>query len=131
MKFVQRPVHDRRQNDSRHSDQHQAAEQGVATREYFSGIRLQRCDRPHAGQNHRRVLKGIHPAQVFNEMITRHADAQSDRDQRLTQQKTIQDPPVKYLARQQRAGAMFEHGVRVRFRRDFSSFQTASRCPVA
>jgi len=60
-------------------------------------------------------------------MITRHADAQRDRNHCLTQQKTIYHPPVKRLARQQWTGAVLEHGVRVRFRREFSSFQTAFR----
>jgi hypothetical protein len=35
-------------------------------------------------------------------------------------------PPVKRPARQQWTGAVLKHGVRVRFRREFSSFQTAS-----
>jgi len=122
---MQRPVNDGRQNDSRHGDQQQAAEQGIATGEDFPGVRLQGRDRPHAGQNHRRIFKCIHPAHVFKEMITGHADAQRDRDQCLAQQKTIYHPPVKRLARQQRTGAVFKHGVRVRFRREFSSFQTA------
>ena len=41
MKFVQRPVHDGRQNDSGHGDQQQAAEQRIATGENFAGFRLQ------------------------------------------------------------------------------------------
>ena len=57
-------------------------------------------------------------------MITGHADAQRERNQRLAQQKTNRHPPVKCLARQQRTGTVLEHGVRVRFRRKFSSFQT-------
>jgi hypothetical protein len=60
-------------------------------------------------------------------MIAGHADTQRDRDQRLTEQETIHHPPVKCPARQQRTGAMLEHGVRVRFRREFSSFQTRRR----
>jgi hypothetical protein len=64
-------------------------------------------------------------------MVTSHPEAQRDRNHRLTQQKTIYHTPVKRLARQQWTGAVLEHGVRVRFRRDFSSFQTAFRRHVA
>src|ERR1017187_6744698 len=60
-------------------------------------------------------------------MIAGHADAQRDRDHCLAQQKTLHAPPVKRLARQQWTGAVLEHGVRVRFRREFSSYQTAFR----
>ena len=109
MEFVHQAMADGGQDDSRDAEKQQPAEQGVATGKEFSSTRLQRCERAHAGKDHCRVREGIQPVKVFEKVITRHADAQGHREQTSSDQKTLTQSPIKRLAGQQRAGAMFKH----------------------
>ena len=102
MKLVQRAVDDRREDDADDGDQREAAVKRVTAGKNFSGVGLQGSDRPHAGQDHRRVQKGIQPRHLFKAVITRHADAERQYDEQKSEAEVSGDAPVKNPARQQR-----------------------------
>src|SRR5882672_10819996 len=107
---MQQPVPDGREDDSGHADEQQAAEQRVAAREKFPRWSFQRSERPHAGENHRRIGKRVEPRKMFEKMVTRHSKAKRRYQQATTDQETDTHAPVKCITRQQRMGARLEHG---------------------
>ena len=102
MKLVEEPVERRRKNDSEAREERQAAEQRVATGKNLAAIGLQRRHRPHAGQNHRRIDKGIHPGHRLKGAVTDHPDAQRERDDQQSRRRAPRQARIKLPARQQR-----------------------------
>lgn len=101
---------DRCQQDSHRAKKNDAAKEGIKAGENLAAIRMQISQRPHAGQNHGGIGKRIHPIHAFEEMITHHANAESDDDNSQAPKKRVPHPAKEGPARQERAGAMFEHG---------------------
>jgi hypothetical protein len=131
MKLVDQPMDDWREQNGRQADEHQPAEQRVATREQFSGHRLRRFQRAHPRKNHRGVDEGVKPVELFKEMIAGHADPERNHYQSSAQQTALGHPQVKRLARQNRAGAMLKHRAMMFGQRKFSSAVLQHVSPLA
>ncbi len=67
----------------------------VEAGEEFAIRGLHRLEWPHAGENHRRVGKGVDPIHVLEMMIAEHASADRKADQKTAQTKTFGDPLQK------------------------------------
>ena len=73
---MQEAVKRGREDDAGNSDQRESAIKGVYPGEDFSAVSLQRPQRSHSRQDHRRVGKGIDPGPVFEPVIACHSDQQ-------------------------------------------------------
>ncbi len=76
MEFVHEAVVDGGEDDADAGDEGEAAEQGVRAGEDFAGGGVERADGAHAGEDHRGVYIGVHPAHFFKVMVADHADAE-------------------------------------------------------
>jgi len=97
---MEEAVHHRRENDAHACDERQPAEQRVAAGKNLPGVRLRLRQRPHAGQNHRRVFKRIQPRQSVKVMITEHPDTQRAQNDGRSDCKIPRQPFVEFAARQ-------------------------------
>lgn len=76
MEFVEKTVGDGSHENSHHSDEHNAAEQCVKSREEFAGGAGNGIQRSHARKNHRRIGERVDPFQFSEFVITVRPDEQ-------------------------------------------------------
>lgn len=57
MKFVKKPVNNRRKNNAHYRDENKAAEQGINGGKHFGGGGLQLINLSHRGKDHRGIKK--------------------------------------------------------------------------
>src|SRR5208283_950338 len=101
MKLMEEAMSCRSKNNSNACKKREAAEQRVAPGENFARIALQRRYRPHAGQNHRRVDKGVHPRHSFKGAVANHANTERDCDDQESHSRAPRHALVKLPAWQQ------------------------------
>ncbi len=83
MKSVKDAVDHRRENDTRDDEDDHAGVQRIEASEELPTRRYWRLDRPHATKEHRRVEKGVQPAEPFEIHVASHTyDQRAHEDQR-------------------------------------------------
>lgn len=108
MELMQEPMVHRREEDRGKGEKRDTAEKRVERGKQFPGICIQVIDRPHPGEDHRGVQKGIDPMEVSQKMISDCSEP--DRKKKNQQRKhRITELPVDELpAAQQRFRVMFK-----------------------
>jgi hypothetical protein len=77
MEAMQKPVDDRCGDDTHCGKHRQSRIEGITPGEDFSRRGLNRGNRPHSSENHRRIEKRIQPGKIFREMVA--ADARKEK----------------------------------------------------
>lgn len=70
--MVQQTMNEWRYEGDRGGDKDQAAEKRIGRGKKFSRHGLQLADRPHPTENHGGVQNGVHPWNIFQEMIAQY-----------------------------------------------------------
>ena len=90
-------------------DEGQAGKQRIARGEQFPGVARNRIDGAHPSEDHRCVDQSVDPRQTAQGVVPKHADGQSEADERRRQGKKADDAPKEPRGRQQRISPMLEH----------------------
>ena len=63
--------------------------------------------RPHAGEDHRRVHEGIEEAEILEEVIARHSDGERDRHHDGAERAGLDEPAAEDLGAREGLAAAF------------------------
>ena len=85
MELVQETMVDRREDDANAGDKSDSAKQRIAAGEKFASGGLNWSERAHAGEDHRGVRKRVEPRQLFEIMISNHANAERGQNYRCAE----------------------------------------------
>ena len=75
VKFVQKPMENRRSQECRNHDENQTSVQRVEPCEELSVRRLRWVNRAHAAKQHGAIEKGVPPREPFIMLVTNHAES--------------------------------------------------------
>ena len=78
MQAVKQPMGRRGQNDADIGDKGHAAENGIGRWEQLATHVGDLYHRPHAAEDHRRIMNGIDPCDVRTIVITQHPDGEAN-----------------------------------------------------
>jgi len=93
MKPAQEVMERRRQEHGHHRQEEHSTEKRVRDREDFRRRAHDGVDRSHAGQNHRRVERGVQPRQPVKEVVAHGPDTERGEDQAADDGGVAGEPP--------------------------------------
>ena len=106
---MKKTVQDRRDDNSGHDHEYETAKQRVARSEQLACIGVQCIDRAHPAKDHRSVQNGVYPLQLFDGVITKHADSQCNDNENSGESHAFGHPAEEGGKRDQLFMVLFKH----------------------